>query len=163
MTDRYRKMIIFGALMVFCISFIFSNSLKNSEESHKDSNVIVEVVEDVADRIIPNNHWDWNYIVRKSAHIFEFFVLGVCTMLFFSQVHTKTKLNVLSAFVCVIVIASTDEFIQRFTGRTSSLKDVMIDLFGASLGICFILLTLILWKQIRLQSKKSNHTALESV
>ena len=146
MIDRYQKMVIFGVLMLFCVSFIFSNSLKNSEQSHKDSNVIVEFVEDVVKQMVPNNHWDWNYIVRKSAHIFEFFVLGVCTMLFFSQVHTKTNLNVLFAFVCVIVIASTDEFIQRFTGRTSSVKDVMIDLFGASLGIGFVLLW-ILWKR----------------
>ena len=148
MIDFYRKMIVFSMLMLLSVVFIFSNSLKNSEESHEDSDVIVEVVEDVADKVVPENQLNWSYIVRKSAHIFEFFVLGVFTMLFFSQLDQKISLGILYAIIFVFVIASADEFIQRFTGRTSCFQDVAIDVLGASIGIGFILLLRLLKKGI---------------
>ena len=129
--------------------------MKNSQESHKDSDVIVEVVEDVANKVVPDNQLDWNYIVRKSAHLFEFFVLGVFTMLFFSQLRQKIKLGVPYAFIFVFVIACADEFIQRFTGRTSLFQDVVIDVLGASIGIGFVLLLVLLKKRF-INREKAN-------
>ena len=38
------------------------------------------------------------------------------------------------------MIALTDEFIQRFTGRTSSIKDVMIDIVGGCVGVATVLI-----------------------
>ena len=45
----------------------------------------------------------------------------------------------------VLAVAVTDEFIQIFTGRTSSVKDILIDFFGALLGIGVIYL----WRQMK--------------
>ena len=151
-------MVLLGVLVFFCIIFIFSNSLKNGEESHKDSAGIVDFVEDLAEKIAPENQVDWNYIVRKGAHLFEFFVLGVFASMFFFQWKPKRKYGVIYSFICVILIACTDEFIQRFTGRTSSFKDVMIDICGASIGIGFILL-FGLWKKRIERNKNSNESA----
>ena len=159
MRGFYRKIIVFVIPVLLIVAFIFSNSLKNSEESNKDSGVIVEVVEEIAEQIAPNNQLNWNYIVRKSAHLFEFFVLGVCAILFFFQLKPKAKFGILYAFIFVILIASADEFIQRFTGRTSCLEDVVIDVCGASIGIVFILLLSLLKKRIE-QKKKSNQSAI---
>ena len=158
MIDFYRKMVMLGVLVFFCIIFIFSNSLKNGEESHKDSAGIVEFVKDLAEKIAPENQVDWNYIVRKSAHLFEFFVLGVFSAMFFFQWKPKRKYGIIYSFICVILIACTDEFIQRFTGRTSSFEDVMIDICGASIGIGFILL-FGLWKKRIERNKNSNESA----
>ena len=148
MSGFYRKMIVFVIPVLLIIAFIFSNSLKNSEESNKDSGVIVEVVEDIAEQIAPNNQLNWNYIVRKNAHLFEFFVLGVFTMLFFFQLKHKIKFGILYTFIFVILIACADEFIQSFTGRTSCFQDVAIDVCGATIGIVFVLLLSLLKKRM---------------
>ncbi len=137
MINFYRKYLIFALLVLLTTAFIFSNSLKNKEESKADSDVITEVVEDTAEKICPENTVDWNFVVRKSAHLFEFFILGIFTILLFFQ--SKGKYRVLYAFLYVILIACTDEFIQRFTGRGSCFTDVMIDVTGASLGIGLVL------------------------
>lgn len=132
MIKIYRKIIAFIVLVLFCTAFIFSNSLKNSEESHKDSAGIVEFVEEVADKIVPNNEVDWNCVVRKGAHLFEFFVLGIVTLTLFlsSRLQKKRRNVIIGAFTYVVLIAFADEFIQRFTGRSSRFSDVIIDVLG---------------------------------
>lgn len=127
-------------LLLLCTVFIFSNSLKDSEASHKDSDVIVEIVEDVADKIQPENNVDWNYIVRKSAHLTEFFILGVLSMLLALQIIKKRWMAMLTVASFVILIATTDEIIQIFSGRSSMFSDVLIDTAGALVGIGVVLL-----------------------
>lgn len=127
-------------LVLLCTLFIFSNSLKNSEESHADSGFFVEIVESVADAIFPGNECDWSFIVRKGAHLFEFFVLGVFTALSSLFVVKRRRSALLVAFLYLCFIASIDEFIQLFTGRTSSFSDVMIDLVGGCVGVATVLL-----------------------
>lgn len=127
-------------LLLLCTVFIFSNSLKDSEASHKDSDVIVEIVEDVADKIQPENNVDWNYIVRKSAHLTEFFILGVLSMLLALQIIKKRWMAMLIVASFVILIATTDEIIQIFSGRSSMFSDVLIDTAGALVGIGVVLL-----------------------
>ena len=140
MNRRYRKIALLAALVLLATAFIFSNSLKNSQESYADSDVILKIVEDVAEKIAPKNCVDWSYIVRKSAHLFEFFVLGVFTTLLFLQVNRSRRVQVVSAFLYVTVIAAGDECIQYFTGRTSCMTDVFIDVSGALAGIGVICL-----------------------
>ena len=51
-------------------------------------------------------------------------------------------------------VASTDEFIQQFTGRSSRLADVGIDITGALIG--FGLVWAVRWAIKRRQSKKND-------
>ncbi len=135
----YRKIALLMILVLLSTAFVFSNSLKNREESKADSDVIVEVVENVSEKIYPDNQLNWHYIVRKSAHLFEFFVLGVFTMILSLSFKEERWKTVLCGFLYVFFVACTDEIIQRFTDRGSSFTDVMIDLAGASVGICVVL------------------------
>ena len=140
MTRINRKIIILIVVVILVTAFVFSNSLKNSQESHKDSGAIVRWVEGIVDIIFPNNTFDLNYIVRKGAHLFEFFVLGVVVMLLLLQVKNEKINKVVLACLYVIGIALTDEFIQSFNDRTSSFVDVLIDTSGGLIGIGLILL-----------------------
>lgn len=128
------KTVVLTVLILLCTAFIFSNSLKNGEMSNADSAVIVEIVEKIADAICPGNTRDWNYIVRKGAHLFEFCVLGILVMHFACLWRKKRGIAVISAVLYVVLVASADELIQRFTGRTSRLADVGIDVAGACIG-----------------------------
>lgn len=148
MIKIYRKIIAFIVLVLFCTAFIFSNSLKNSEESHKDS---AGIVEEVADKIVPNNEVDWNCVVRKGAHLFEFFVVGIVTLFLSSRLQKKRRNVIICAFTYVVLIAFADEFIQRFTGRSLRFSDVIIDVSGVALGIGLFLLLDWLRKRRHLQ------------
>jgi len=68
---------IFISLTILVTAFIFSNSLKNGEESNTQSEPIVEAVEKVLDPKDEIPTKTFNYIVRKAAHIAEFAVLGM--------------------------------------------------------------------------------------
>lgn len=147
---RWTKVtVLLLVLVLACTAFIFSNSLKDSAASHSDSDGIVKVVERVAKTVFPKNRLNWNYIVRKGAHLFEFFLLGLCTVLFAFRWKAEGRKPLVASFLYVLFVASADEFIQRFTGRSSRVTDVFIDLVGASVGILLIFLISVVLRRRR--------------
>lgn len=87
---------------------------------------------------------DHDFILRKFAHIFEYFVL---TLLIFPAVF-KSKQNKKTALFLAVVFsilyAISDEYHQTFVfGRSGNVTDVIIDLFGILLAV---FLMLVLWK-----------------
>lgn len=74
--------------------------------------------------------------VRKLAHFTEFGVLGLCLGGFaFNLGEINNKKYASLPMLIALGTAVIDEFIQRFTGRTSSVKDVLIDFSGALCGL----------------------------
>ena len=128
---------LFLVLTLLVSGFIFHNSLQSPDESNARSDQITGVVESIIDSIFgEDNEIDANYIVRKTAHFIEFFVLGACCAglcMVIQFYYGKDWMPY--SFFCVLLIAVTDEYIQSFTGRTSSVSDVWIDLAGALCGI----------------------------
>lgn len=87
---------------------------------------------------------DQDFLLRKFAHIFEYFVL---TLLIFQTVF-KSKQNKKTALflaaVSSLLYAISDEYHQTFVfGRSGNVTDVIIDSFGIFLAV---LLILVLWK-----------------
>ncbi len=149
MIRKYHKIILFVLLVVSCTAFIFSNSIKDIEASRSDSDVIVEVVEAIYNKINASNDLNFDYIVRKGAHLLEFFVLGICTTLLYVQISKKYVSALVIVFMYVIVVAFADEFIQRFTGRGYRITDIMIDIIGAFIGIFVLLFADMMVKRLR--------------
>ena len=133
-----KRLVIFLVLIVLAIGFIFYNSLQNSEESHKASGIIENIVNPLIDKIFGEESVDINYVVRKAAHLTEFCILGFVVM---GVVLTVGGKYFGYGLFCVLAIAVTDEYIQSFSDRTSSVKDVLIDFTGALIGfvICTVL------------------------
>ncbi len=137
------SLFIFISLTVLVTVFIFSNSLKNGEESNAQSEPIVEAVETVLDPKDEIPTKTFNYIVRKAAHITEFTLLGLTLAgqvwcinnMTKRQANNHNKWHIIAACVIGLLIAATDEIIQSFTGRTSSFTDVLIDFAGVMLGM----------------------------
>ena len=78
------------------------------------------------------------FFLRKAAHVSEYAVLAV--LLYRAFVHTVFRARrALSAGVVLlscVAYAASDEFHQSFVpSRTASLRDVMIDVFGATLAV----------------------------
>ena len=133
-----KRLAVFLVLTVLVTGFIFYNSLQNSEESSAASDIIKNLVEPIFDAIFGDGAVDANYVVRKGAHFTEFFILGVMTFnVMASSVRRREQLKSIFGYglFYVIAVAVTDEFIQSFSDRTSSVKDVLIDFSGAASGL----------------------------
>jgi len=76
------------------------------------------------------------FLFRKTAHLFVYAVLGILVYasMRYRKVHWA-KCAMISLIV-VAAIACTDEYIQQFSkDRTSSVRDVGVDLLGGAAGI----------------------------
>ena len=74
----------------------------------------------------------WHGVIRKFAHITEYFILAVFTYRSFKYQQTDLAQAKLRTFTFIILAAILDEIHQRFTSfRTPSPLDVGYDCFGA--------------------------------
>ncbi len=75
-----------------------------------------------------------SYLVRKLAHFTEYMVLGVLMCSLLARPNARPRF--LWPEILCLAVASIDETIQLFSeGRGAAVRDVMIDLCGATLGV----------------------------
>lgn len=95
-----------------------------------------------------NNPLIIEFLLRKLAHVFVFFVL---TVVLFFAVHQYTKKSVTAtgiAFGFASLLAAADEYRQSFVeGRVSSLIDVGIDMIGILMATLLILFSIFITKK----------------
>ena len=131
---------------------IFSNSLKGSVSSTADSDSVISLLNPLIEWIFGKDHQlDLHFLVRKAAHLVEFGALGfLVTLLILAWKQKKSRYFSGYEFFYVLAVAVVDEFIQSFTGRTSSVKDVLLDFFGALLGftVAFLIAKCITKKKV---------------
>jgi len=129
-------------LVIIILVFIWSNSLDSPQESYSKSSAVGEWAMKLLSKFF--EHDDPFFIffrtnVRKIAHFIEYLFLGTAVTAI-SIIHKKIKLqhlyNILSLSVIVAVI---DEFIQMYTMRGSSVRDVIIDCSGYVTGMTIVL------------------------
>lgn len=141
----HRKEILWTAVTILYLLFIFSRSMKNAVDSSKESMTVVEILQRFMDTIglgIPISE----HVVRKCAHFGEYGVLG------FLLVNTVRAYGVYleHLFWMVPVLggfsAAADESLQLFqNGRSAQLGDVLLDFCGVLAGSIIVLLWL-LWR-----------------
>ena len=147
-----KKALKVSALLAFItawLGFVFSNSLKNSEQSANQSELAEGVFEKFVRLLGISGSAETvaEIVVRKAAHVFEFFVLSVLVLLLLSLLFKSTaKVYAFTALFSVLC-ACTDEALQTVSHRGASLKDIFID----SIGIALCLLLYRLWN-----SRKNN-------
>lgn len=133
------------AAIVAVLCFIFGNSLLNGQQSGEVSSSVMEAVEPIARPIVeavspkPVTDDMLHTVIRKLAHFTEFAALAALSALLLFQLRgTLMTPHLGYVLFGTLLAAVTDEFIQSFTGRTSSVRDVLIDFSGA---LCGMLLT----------------------
>jgi len=90
------------------------------------------------------------FIVRKSAHIFMYFVLGMLIFNVLRQYTQNSKKLIGFSILFAFVYAVLDELHQAFVpGRSAEPRDVLLDTIGASLGVALCMLI------IRRKAKKA--------
>lgn len=76
-----------------------------------------------------------NYLVRRSAHAFEYFILAILISNAFYQFNIKGRRALIYILFLCLFTATLDEFYQSFVpGRSSSVRDVLLDFTGSVFG-----------------------------
>lgn len=88
------------------------------------------------------------FLVRKGAHVTEYFILAV--LIFIAVSLTRQKPGPFLAFFITLLVATGDEFHQYFVpGRACQLKDVLIDSAGAVVGILLCVAAVAVYRQLK--------------
>ena len=132
------------AMMVLIFSFSSQSGVDSGQLSHRVSCKIVEV----GGRILDKPLEDWQieayadkieHLVRKAAHMTEYFVLAITVALPFYVYGLRGFPLLLVAGVICVGFACTDEYHQSLVaGRGPSMRDVCIDSVGAFFGIMLV-------------------------
>ena len=125
-------------LLITWMFIIFCFSAQDSNESKNTSNqVIIKTVEFIKQEQLSEPEKE-NIIekfilpVRKSAHFFSYFILGILITLLLKDYYNITITTFIYALIFCFIYACTDEIHQLFVpGRAGQFLDVIIDKSGA--------------------------------
>lgn len=131
------KKFVYFIPVILWMCFIFYMSQQTGSDSSSMSNSVLEIVI----RFIPIPEDILTMLIRKSAHMFEYFVLFI--LLFIAYYKSQSKYRYLTSYIITVLYACSDEIHQLFIpGRQAAIFDVMIDSFGALIGLLFVYLLL---------------------
>ena len=135
-----KKIISFIALILWMIvifSFSSADANKSTGTSDKVITTMIEIKDKITNNETPNNKKEIivknsSFYIRKIAHITEYLILG---FLIFNLLKQYSVTNIYYAIGLSILYSCTDEFHQLFiSGRSGSIRDVLIDSIGILIG-----------------------------
>ena len=137
--------VLFTLALVATVYFIFANSLELARESSARSKEVMELLNGLLGRVGLGPLSE--HTVRKLAHFGEFSLLGFWFMLCL-RVYTRHFVRHVSwPLFFGLLTAVIDETIQIYVpGRTSSVKDVLLDFSGVLTGLFLALLILLFFR-----------------
>ena len=124
-----KKRIIKWVILIIwmIIIFLFSNQAYSGDTTHS-------ILENVLPSIL--NIDILNFIIRKSAHFIEYFILTLLTISLLKEYSLTERIILLLSLIICFTYACTDEIHQAFIpGRTSLFKDVLIDTSGGLISL----------------------------
>lgn len=134
-----RRMWIFVLLWAAVTAFILNNSLQPADASNARSHGIADWLYGfpVFRRWMTAD--GFHRFIRKLAHFAEFGASGLCVGGFINNLsRIKNEKYISLPLLIVLGTAVWDESIQLMSGRSSSVRDVLIDFAGALCGIAFM-------------------------
>ena len=136
-TKKLSKIHLLLPLLWMVVIFMLSH--QSASISSGQSGVFVEQLRHIAPSV---DQQLLTFLVRKGAHIFAYFVLGILIFNALWRVDlSKFKFNrpaMLSIIVCALYAVS-DEFHQLFvSGRSGEIRDIIIDSCAATIGVFII-------------------------
>lgn len=126
---------------MLCMVIIFAFSMDNSVQSTKKSEGVIIQVSSILG--LDFNEKQQQHLikfffvpVRKAAHFFIYFVLGIALISFLREFSISVRKIILLSIFLAFLYACSDEFHQLFvSGRSGQFSDVLLDTLGASTGI----------------------------
>jgi VanZ family protein len=116
--------------------YIFSTDVFAFNETSK---IIVPILRFLFPHLAPQELNLWHGVIRKLAHITEYFILALFTYRSIKHEQPDLLQAKLTTIALVALVASFDELHQKFTVfRTASPVDVAYDCFGAVFALSLI-------------------------
>ena len=136
--------LLIAAVLILC--FIWGNSMLPGSQSYNVSmgfrNFLAVKLQGVDWIHVPKNA-----VMRKLAHITEFTLLGIVLT---GIIKGMMKISCGWVLFAGMSAALADETIQLFSGsRSSSVRDVWIDMGGFVTGVAIVMLIMLLWRAIK--------------
>lgn len=125
-------------LLIIWMAFIFFMSSMPGDISSEQSDFVLDILKMLGVDVSGERGMELSYIIRKIAHVSEYFILCILLYRVWEMYFSKGKALIFS-FISAFLYAGTDEFHQYFVpGRVGVFKDVIIDSFGALIAIVII-------------------------
>lgn len=164
-----RKFILFSLLLVWAVFILYMSTRSYQQQSirpmltsishHLQINFTLPNINiHYANQIysLQNNPYGFvEFVFRKCAHVFVYGILTLLGHLLFRKVWRGSLLSYILPLGLILIIASVDETIQKYSeNRTSSPYDVLLDFSGGCLAL---LITIFLrWLLQKRRSKSSS-------
>lgn len=153
-------------LLVLWMGVILYFSSDTGAESSLKSGLVMKYIGPIIQKIsitirgselsVSNLH----FIVRKLAHMFNYFMLASLSYLSCYSIKPRKFLSSLFAIVYSTTFALVDEFFQTFvSGRSGSVRDVMIDSIGIYISVFILSILLALLERVNRKKLKIEETA----
>ena len=154
-------------IMLVTLVFIFVQSMLPPKVSKEESDAVGDAVSDAVTGVVGTDTPEKvektdsfrEYMkanVRKLAHLFEYAMLGIETLIFLFLIYGNDRRNMhiplpaaARSVLFPLTVAFIDESIQFISGRAPSVADMWTDIFGYICGFALAYLVLILVKAIK--------------
>lgn len=121
------------AMLLIWTALIFILSSESADISSQRSGLLVGILEPITSGA-PEGIL--TFLIRKSAHIFLYFVLGVLIYNVVRQYTLQARKAIVVSIAIACTYAISDEVHQTFVpGRSGEARDVLIDTTAASAGV----------------------------
>lgn len=133
---KNKRLVLAWTLLILWMLFIFIMSSFNGVMSSNQSGSIATLIYNIFNI---SDTSKVSFIIRKCAHVSEFFILGILVINLVSKYNVK-HIYLISFIICVLY-SSSDEFHQLFVpGRSGQVTDIFIDMIGVVLGLLLVFL-----------------------
>ena len=136
------KLIINIILLILWMGVIFNFSNDNGEKSSsKSERFLIKIAEIVKHKELTKEEKEevlnkYSLPIRKCAHMFVYFVLGIISYLLLHQFYGLQPITIIYTLIFCFIYACTDEIHQLFiNGRSGQFLDVLIDTCGTLISL----------------------------
>jgi len=130
--------ILIRVLIVLWLAVIWGHSMQPAVVSEGESGTILAIISKVFP-VLANSEKGM-FIVRKTAHFTEYFILGTLICIDLSSVFYGILSRFTIPTLVGLLVAFIDETIQLFVvGRSGEIRDMWIDFGGVALGVLVVL------------------------
>lgn len=120
-------------LVIVWVFIIFLLSNESADGSSARSDMIVEILQSLG---MSGSAEALSAFVRKTAHMMMYAVLGVLVVWAFVAIRRVAVGVIARSLLIICVFAVSDELHQMFIpGRSAEIRDVIIDMVGATIGV----------------------------
>ena len=143
-TRHAQKISIYLFLTLVVMGAIFLFSSQDGYNSQAISDGLLERIKEIIELLPPLTDDGAGKDVRKYAHMFEYALLGITSVLLFTELlWRRTQPSACAAvmsYIFCFAYAALDEFHQYFVpGRSAEFVDTLVDSVGFTAGIMFTL------------------------